>query len=335
MAMNGQAKRLPRLEDANPAVYKDVRSSVHHRILGRGEPVLLIHGLGGRGADWALQIPVLEKRFRLIVPDLPGCGLSRPPRSGYSISGLAATLWSLLDELQLGCVNVVGFSMGGAIGLEMALQRPHGVPRLALINSLATYGNQWRKWVYARSCSALIRLVGMHRAAEIFAAGLFPEPWQYRLRERATAVVAAMPAGRYLSMAHALEHWDATGRLGRLRSRTLIVAAEHDHTPLAEKRALALRLGASMVVVNGSRHGTPFDSSEATNRSLLALLTDQALEAFGHLNCDTPSRAQSEFLGISSRILELLDDATEGCGRDSCQVAPVRCQPGPSGWSLQ
>jgi 3-oxoadipate enol-lactonase len=292
-------------------------SSLYYRSHGNGEPVLLIHGLGCSGADWALQIPALERRFRVIVPDLPGCGSSSPPAGAYSIAGFACTLWSLLDQLKIPKINIVGFSMGGAVALEMALQHPTLVPRLALINSLATYRDQWRKWIYARSCSALIRLIGMRRAARIFAAGLFPEPWQQTLRARAAAVVAAVPARAYLSMSRALEQWDATDRLDRIRSRTLVIAAENDHTPIAEKRALTARLGASMVVVHGSRHGTPFDASQATNSSVVALLTDQPLSPCGRLTCDTPTRAQAEFLAIRSRVLELLDDAAGSCGRES------------------
>ena len=297
-------------------VFDRTHSSVYYRSHGKGEPVLLIHGLGGSGADWVLQIPALEKRFRLIVPDLPGCGLSPPARgSECSIGGFAQMLWSLLDDLQVPQINVVGFSMGGAVALEMALQRPGLVPRLALINSLATYKDQWRKWMCARWCGLLVRLLGMRRAARVFAAGLFPEPWQQTLRERAVAVVAAVPAASYLSMSRALEQWEATDRLDRLRSRTLIIAAERDHTPLAEKQALAAGLSASLVVVHGSRHGTPFDSSEATNSSLLALLTDQPLPPYDRLLCDTPSRAQAEFLKTRSRLLELLEDDLDFSGR--------------------
>jgi len=281
---------------------------IHYRCYGEGRPVLLIHGLGGSGADWVLQIPALERRFRLIVPDLPGCGASAPPRGGCSVAGFAETLWSLLDDLNVRQTDIVGFSMGGAVALEMALQRPAAVPRLALINSLATYGDQWRKWMYARSWGVLIRLLGMRRAARIFAAGLFPQPWQQAFRDRAEAVVAAVPAASYLSMSRALEKWEAIDRLDRLQSRTLIIAAEHDHTPLAEKQALAIRLGAFLVVVHGSRHGTPFDSSAATNSSLIALLTDRPLLACGRLACDSPTRAQAEFLRIRSRALELLGD---------------------------
>src|ERR1039457_2810048 len=216
--------------------------ALHYRIRGAGETVLLIHGLGCSGADWALQVGALEGRFRVIVPDLPGCGYSSAPREPYTIAGCACALWSLLDELEVARVNIVGFSMGGAVALEMALQRPTAVPRLALINTLVSYRGHWRKWIYARSSAALISLLGMHRAANIFAAGLFPHPWQQAMRDRAAAVVAAVPASSYLGMSLALEQWTATDRLDRLRSRTLIIAAEHDHTPLAEKHQFAARI---------------------------------------------------------------------------------------------
>src|SRR5271170_1363068 len=110
--------------------------SVHYLIRGQGEPLLLIHGLGGSGADWAFQVAALEKRFLVIVPDLPGSGRSAPPRDGYTIEGFAAALWAL-DHLGISRINIIGFSMGGAVALEMAACRPSHVPRLGLINSLA------------------------------------------------------------------------------------------------------------------------------------------------------------------------------------------------------
>jgi 3-oxoadipate enol-lactonase len=257
---------------------------------GNGESVLLIHGLGCSGEDWALQVAALKGRFRVIVPDLPGCGRSPPPRGPYSIAGFASALWSLLDEFEVHRVNIVGFSLGGAVALEMALQRSTAVPRLALINTLATYADHWRKWIFARSSSAMVRLLGMRRAASLFAAALFPEPWQHKMRDRAATVVAAVPASSYLAMSLALEQWSATDRLDRLSSRTLLIAAEYDHTPLAEKLELAARMRAALVVVRGSRHGTPFDASEATNSSLLAFLTDQPPPC-DPMICDTPARA--------------------------------------------
>lgn len=253
---------------------------LHYRVHGKGEPVLLIHGLGSSGADWALQVPALESGFRVIVPDLPGCGSSERPTGGCAIDSFADILWSLVDDIDEPRVNIVGFSLGGAVAMEMALQRPHAVPHLALINSLATYRvDHWRKWYEARISAALVRMLGMRNMARLMVGRSFPEPWQQQIRDRAVAVVGAVPAASYLAMATALERWSATDRLDQLRSRILVIAAEHDFTPLAEKRALAAQIGARLVVVRDSRHGTPFDSIELTNACLVAHLNDQPLPA--------------------------------------------------------
>jgi len=66
-------------------------------------------------------------------------------------------------------------------------------------------------------------------------------------------------------------------RLDRLTGRILLIAAENDFTPLKEKRELAKATTSRYRGGAGSRHGTPFDSVEATNTSLLALLTDQPM----------------------------------------------------------
>lgn len=266
---------------------------LHYLLRGHGEGLLLIHGLGSSGADLALQVRGLEGRFRLIVPDLPGCGHSGLLRGGCSIAKLAASLWALLDHLDIPRPNIMGFSLGGAVALEMALQRPASVPRLALINSLASYRiDHWRKWLEARLPNALIHLFGMRSLGWLCAARLFPHPWQKPLRERAAAVIEKVPAAAYLGIMSALEHWTATDRLDRLESRILMIAAEYDFTPLAEKRQLASQLGAELVVIRGSRHGTPFDAVEATNSSLLAMFTDRPLPSPDRWVCDEPAPLQ-------------------------------------------
>jgi 3-oxoadipate enol-lactonase len=252
-------------------------AALHYLERGRGEPLVLIHGLGSSGADWALQVPALENRFRVIIPDLPGSGHSASLHA-CSIGGLAGSLWALCDHLGSSRINIVGFSLGGAVGLEMSLMRPGSVRRLALINSLATYRlDHWRKWLETALSMVLISLVGMRRASRLAAKRLFPMPWQGTLRERAAAVVSAVPADNYRLTGRALLRWSAVDRLHQLEAKTLVIAAEHDFTSLEEKRLLAARLGADFILVRGSRHGTPFDAARATNAALLALLTDRPM----------------------------------------------------------
>ena len=93
-------------------------------------------------------------------------------------------------------------------------------------------------------------------------------------------------ADNYLVTGRALLRWSAVGRLQRLQSKALVMAAENDFTPLEEKRALAARLGADFVLVRGSRHGTPFDAVRATNDTLLAMLNDQPMPPRGSMDLD-------------------------------------------------
>src|SRR5258708_20950682 len=229
----GQREKRRRSEE-KPAMtfFCNEELSLHYLERGKGEPLVLIHGLGCSGADWAFQVAALENRFRVIVPDLPGSGHSPPPRDEYTIAGCASALWSLLDHLDVSSANIIGFSLGGAVALEMAALRPASVPRLGLINSLATYRtDDWRKWLETHVSATLVRLLGMRRAAWLLAVRLFPEPWQRSIRAHAAAVVGAVPASTYLGLGLALAHWAIIDRLDRLKSRILLIAAQHDFTP--------------------------------------------------------------------------------------------------------
>jgi pimeloyl-ACP methyl ester carboxylesterase len=283
--------------------FRDEESSIHYLERGRGEPLLLIHGLGCSGANWAFQVAALEHRFRLIIPDLPGSGHSSPPRSEYTIAGFANAMWRLMDHLKIREASIVGFSLGGAVALEMATLRPGCVPKLGLINSLATYQpRDLRKWLETYLAATIVRMLGMPRAACLMAARLFPEPWQRAMREHAARMMGLVPANSYLGTGLALARWAILDRLDCLTSRVLLIAAENDFTPLAEKQELAKKLKAELVVVRGSRHGTPFDSVEVTNASLLALLTDQPLPHPTKWVRDTPTHAQA--LSLAGSIAE-------------------------------
>jgi 3-oxoadipate enol-lactonase len=261
--------------------------SLYYRVRGQGENLLLIHGLGSSGADWEFQVRALERHFRVIVPDLPGSGHSPAFEGDFSIGDCAEVLWALLDHLQIPLTNIAGYSLGGAVALEMALQRPRAVTRLALINTLLSYRiDHWRKWLEARMPALIIRLMGMRCAARLAATRLFPMPWQRVLRERAVDVISRVASKVYLGMAKALEGWTAVERLDQLQAKTLMIAAEHDFTPLAEKISMAKAVGAELAIVHGSRHGTPFDSVKTTNACLLAWFADRPIRPARRWVCD-------------------------------------------------
>lgn len=101
-------------------------------------PVLLIHGVGadGRELDALAEALAANGVTRVIVPDLPGAGASQREVEDYSIEATAGTLFSLLDDLKVGKVNILGFGEGGGVAIYMAHQQPDRVNSMALVSSV-------------------------------------------------------------------------------------------------------------------------------------------------------------------------------------------------------
>jgi pimeloyl-ACP methyl ester carboxylesterase len=112
-------------------------------VLGRGDPVLLLHGLGGSKITWLPLLGALSRDHRVIVPDLPGHGGSGKPKADYSPRFYARVVKRLMDRLDVERAVVVGNSMGGRVALELALRYPDRVASLALL-APAVPGFRWR-----------------------------------------------------------------------------------------------------------------------------------------------------------------------------------------------
>lgn len=106
------------------------------REAGRGNPVLLLHGFGDSSATWSAVLPRLARHHRVIAPDLPGFGASGPLPEGDMLDVLVGAVIDLHRTLEVEApVAVVGNSMGGAVALRLALDRPDLVSRLVLVDA--------------------------------------------------------------------------------------------------------------------------------------------------------------------------------------------------------
>jgi pimeloyl-ACP methyl ester carboxylesterase len=102
---------------------------------GSGEPLLLVHGLGGTRRTWRYVIDSLAATHTVIAPDLPGHGDSDAPAGDYSLGAHAAALRDLLVALGYPTATVIGHSLGGGVGMQFAYQFPDRISRLVLISS--------------------------------------------------------------------------------------------------------------------------------------------------------------------------------------------------------
>src|SRR5437762_10588620 len=97
----------------------DVRC--YYEVLGQGDPLLLVPGLGMTCRSWDPVVSELTRHFTLILQDNRGLGMSQPKRPPRSIGDLSADLVELLDYLQLDRVHVMGLSLGGMIAQRLAI----------------------------------------------------------------------------------------------------------------------------------------------------------------------------------------------------------------------
>lgn len=139
---------------------------------GDGEAVLLVHGLGGASTFWTPVMAALNDRYRVIAPDLP-CAARSDNDPEVSIASLARDLISLLDELGIIEVHLVGHSMGTIVCQHLAVAAPERVRSMALLGPLAEPPAAARTALADRA--ALARRDGMAPIAEaIVAGGLSP-----------------------------------------------------------------------------------------------------------------------------------------------------------------
>jgi pimeloyl-ACP methyl ester carboxylesterase len=92
------------------------------------EPLLLVHGWPQHSGCWQRVADQLGDRYRCVMPDLRGFGLSDAPPGGYDKRQLGDDLVVLLDALELPRVGYVGHDWGGFIGFELALRARSGSP---------------------------------------------------------------------------------------------------------------------------------------------------------------------------------------------------------------
>ena len=109
-------------------------ASVHYELVGSGPPVLMIAGIASDGASWGPLTPLLAERHRLILIDNRGCGRTKV-EGPLAIADMVDDAVALLDRLDIREANVVGHSLGGAIGLLIAARHPSRVRRLVTMTS--------------------------------------------------------------------------------------------------------------------------------------------------------------------------------------------------------
>lgn len=109
--------------------------SVRYIEAGKGDVLLLVHGMAGTAETWRAVIEPLARTHLVIAPDFPGHGESAPGGGDYSLGSLATGLRDLLVALGHDRATLIGHSLGGGVAMQFSYQFPEMVERLALVSS--------------------------------------------------------------------------------------------------------------------------------------------------------------------------------------------------------
>jgi 3-oxoadipate enol-lactonase len=248
--------------------------NVYYEVHGEGEPLVLLHGLGSSTRDWQFQLDDFATNYRLITLDLRGYGQTDHPPGPYSIQQMSGDVIALLDYLHISNFHLLGYSMGGAVALQLATDHAQRVDRLIVVNSLPSFiPASWRQKAELYMRKIIVRTMGVQRLAPVIANRLFPDADQKDLRDLVIDRYSQNDSQAYLSTLNALATWSVAPRLSELNMPILFIAAEHDYTTVEDKKDYVDQIPtARLVVVANSRHGTPLDQPEVFNAHVLEFL---------------------------------------------------------------
>jgi 3-oxoadipate enol-lactonase len=237
---------------------------------GAASVVVLSNSLGSTLDMWRPQVPALTERFRVLRYDHRGHGGSSVPPGPYAIADLGRDVLELLDALALERASFCGLSMGGMVGMWLAVEAPERIGRLVLCCTSAHLPppELWDE----RAATA--RGGGMGQLAD----GAMERWFTPAFREAHPEVVGPIreqvegtPPEGYAASCEAIREWDFRERLDSIAPPTLVVAAENDpSTPPEHGRLLAERIpGARLELLPDAAHLANVEQPESFNRALL------------------------------------------------------------------
>jgi 3-oxoadipate enol-lactonase len=231
--------------------------------------VIFSNSVGSTLAMWEPQVSAFAEQFHVLRYDTRGHGQSSSPPPPYSVEELAADTIALADSLGIGRFHFCGLSLGGMIGMSLALRHPARLKKLVLCNTAAKIGTleMWNARIET------VRGKGMPEIANATPARWFTPAFQASKPDVVASAMRAMialdPEG-YVGGCTAVRDFDARPSVGRIRVPTLVIAGTHDPaTPPADGRFLAEHIpGARYVELNAAHISNVEDASGFTSEVL-------------------------------------------------------------------
>lgn len=275
---------------------------IHWRSDGHASapPLLLSNSLGTDLAFWDPVMPRLTEYFRVVRMDTRGHGASDVPAGPYNLTLLAEDTLAVADAAGLERFAFAGVSMGGGIGMHLAIHHPARLTRLMLCNTAASFPAD----VFDQRISA-VEAGGMAAVADGVLQRFFTEAFRRRdnavLATVRSTLLALDPVG-YIGCCCAVRDTALEDGLASITTPTLVLVGDHDQsTPPEKGRAIAAAIPGARVAALPTAHLAHPEQPAAFIDLAVPFLLDQALP-----NCIGESVA-----GVGPRSEEALGQGLE------------------------
>jgi pimeloyl-ACP methyl ester carboxylesterase len=245
--------------------YIDVNDiKIYYETYGEGEPLLLLHGNGGSIENFLKQIPEFSKYFKVIAVDSRAQGRSTDSEKEISYALMASDMAALIDKLNLGSVDVLGWSDGGITGLELAYAYPGKVRKLVAVGANYSNKNFDAPNDHIRMDSNDTLVIRSRKLALKYKntlERLSPTPEKIpEIRKKLNTLMEKYPNF-------------TEKQLGTIKTPTLVVVGDHDIISLDHTISMFASLPhAQLFVVPDATHIVPVEQPELFNSVILKFL---------------------------------------------------------------
>jgi 2-hydroxy-6-oxonona-2,4-dienedioate hydrolase len=248
---------------------------LNHTRHGKGRTLVLVHGFLGGTGYWTPLATGLKHAMDVIAVDLPGFAGSAKIPAPESLSGYARSVLDTVDALGVKQFSMLGFSMGGMIVQQAALDFPDRLEKLVLYGSSAI-GDLPHRFESWEASIARIDREGVEATADRTVATWFVErekhPYYPVCREACRGAYA--PSCK--TVMRAMQHWDNRPHLKDIGHSTLVIVGDKDRsTKVSDSIVLWEGLpNAQLAVLPNCAHGAHMEKPDAFNRFLLDFLAE-------------------------------------------------------------
>jgi pimeloyl-ACP methyl ester carboxylesterase len=262
---------MPKAQAGNVGLYYEER--------GEGEPLVLVPGFGTGLWIWYRQAPELARRFRVITFDPRGVARSDKPDVPLTMRGYADDVAALLDALGVESAHVLGASFGGFVAQEFALAYPERTRGLVLC--CTSFGGPRHRPPSAETLRAIASTKGLNTEERVrenlllaFSPAFVRDEAEEVERVIALRARSEVPEHAYARQLQAAMAFDAEGRVGLIKSPTLVITGDADAIVPHENSAnLAARIpGARLRVMEGGSHVFFIERPEEFNRAVIEFI---------------------------------------------------------------